>query len=73
MLQVPHPGYASAHILHQYSFRDGLQSYFLVKCMSYHLVVAEFPSSLPIGSKATEAINDSQMLTHITSMLIHNE
>ena len=48
--------------LYQYSFRDGLQSYLLVKCSHCHLVIAEFPTSVPIGMKAHECINDPRML-----------
>ena len=50
--------------IYQYSFRDGLKSYFLFKCDHCHKVVAEFPSSMPIGSDVVIAKNDSQMLTH---------
>ena len=48
--------------LHQYTFRDGLQSYFLLKCSRCHLVLAEFPTSCPVGMKPNEAVNDAQML-----------
>ena len=47
--------------LHQYSFRDGLQSYMMLKCQRCHLVAAEFPTSLPIGMSPVDAVNDPQM------------
>ena len=37
--------------LYQYSFRGGLQPYLLSKCSYCHLVIAEFPTSLPIRMK----------------------
>ena len=51
-------------ILHQHSYRDGLQSYFLLKCTRCHLIIAEFPNSIPIGSTPVQAINDPHMMTH---------
>ena len=48
--------------LYQYAFRDGLQSYLLLKCSRCHLVLAEFPTSCPVGMKPNEAVNDPQML-----------
>ena len=48
--------------LYQYAFRDGLQSYLLLKCNRCHLVIAEFPTSCPVGMKPNEAVNDHQML-----------
>ena len=48
--------------LYQYSFRHGLQSYLLVKCSHCHLVIAEFPTYVPIWMKAHECINDPRML-----------
>ena len=49
--------------LYQYAFRDGLQSYLLLKCSYCHLVIAQFPTSLPIDMQPTEAVNDPQMLS----------
>ena len=51
-------------ILLQYGYRDGLQSYFLLKCTRFHLIIAEFPNSIPIGSTPVQAINDPHMMTH---------
>ena len=48
--------------LYQYAFRDGLQSYLLLKCSRCHLVLAQFPTSCPVGRKPNEAVNDAQML-----------
>ena len=48
---------------YQYAFRDGLQSYLLLKCSYCYLVIAELPTSLPIGMQPTEAVNDPQMLS----------
>ena len=49
--------------LYQYAFRDGLQSYLLLNCSYCHLVIAEFPTSLPVGMQPREAVNDPQMLS----------
>ena len=48
--------------LYQYPFRDGLQSYLLLKCSYCHLVIAEFPTSLPVRMKPNECVNEPRML-----------
>ena len=41
-----------------------MQSYFLLKCIRCHQIIAEFPNSIPIGSSPAQALNDPHMLTH---------
>ena len=64
LLRCTEPNCTGPLRLYQYSCRDGLQSYLLLKCTYCHLVVAEFPTSLPIGMKPNESVNDPRMLCH---------
>ena len=49
LLRYTEPKCTGSLKLYQYAFRDGLQSYLLLKCSYRHLVITEFPTSLPIG------------------------
>ena len=50
--------------LYEYGFREGMQSYLLLKCIRCHQIIAEFPNSIPSGSTPAQALNDPHMLTH---------
>ena len=47
--------------LYQSLFEDGLQSFMLLKCTHCHQVVAEFPTTLPIGVSPLDTINNKSL------------
>ena len=57
--------------IYQYAFRDGLQSYLAVKCLTCHIVAIRFPTSLPIGMNPLDAVNDPHMLNRKKSQVNH--
>ena len=62
LLRCTESGCTGSLKLYQHSFRDGLQSYLLLKCGYCHLEIATFPTSVPIGMRPNESVNDPQML-----------
>ena len=47
--------------LYERLLQDGLQKFLLLKCTHCHNVVAEFPTSLPIGVSALDSINNKSV------------
>ena len=47
--------------LYERQFQDGLQSFLLLKCTHCHSIVAEFPTTLPIGVAALDSINNKSV------------
>ena len=62
LLRCTESGCTGSLKLYQHSFRDGLQSYLLLKCGYCHLQIATFPTSVPIGMRPDESVNGPQML-----------
>ena len=49
--------------LYETPLDDGLQNFLLLKCTHCHKLVAEFPSSLPIGVSALASINNKSLIS----------
>ena len=47
--------------LYERHIQDGLQRFLLLKCTHCHNVVAEFPTTLPIGCSALDSINNKSI------------
>ena len=47
--------------LYERPHQDGLQRFLLLKCTHCHSVVAEFPTTLPIGVSALDSINNKSV------------
>ena len=47
--------------LYERIIQDGLQKFLLLKCQLCHIVVAEFPATLPVGVTALDSINNKSV------------